>query len=131
MNLNQEAREMEPCFYCQKDKSSFLLENEWAAGYYDEAPSSPGHFLIITKRHVPDYFALTQEERGAVDDLMLQAKELVDRQYQPDGYNIGANCGAAAGQSVRHAHFHLIPRYEGDIANPKGGIRNILPKRNQ
>lgn len=118
---------MEQCYYCNKGKSTFLLENEWAAGFYDESPSSPGHFLIITKRHVPDYFALTKEEKSGVDDMMMQAKKLIDHEYQPDAYNIGANCGSAAGQSVRHAHFHLVPRYEGDVDDPKGGIRNILP----
>ncbi|WP_277631178.1 HIT family protein [Atopococcus tabaci] len=120
---------MENCYYCNKDEKSFLIENELAAGFYDESPSSLGHFLVITKRHVPDFFELTPEEHSAVSELLVQAKKLVDREFQPAAYNIGANCGTAAGQSVRHAHFHLIPRYEGDVQNPKGGIRNILPKQ--
>lgn len=117
---------MEKCHYCNVD--NFVLENELAGGYYDESPSSQGHFLIITKRHVPDYFGMTKEERSAVDDLMIQAKELLDKEYNPQGYNMGANIGSAAGQSTFHAHFHLIPRYEGDVENPRGGVRNILKK---
>ncbi|MCD8505701.1 MAG: HIT family protein [Alkalibacterium thalassium] len=117
---------MTDCYYCNKEKEAFLIENDVAAGYYDESPSSPGHFLIITKRHTPDFFEMTPEEQQGVNDLLMQAKELVDKEHGPDAYNIGANCGPAAGQSVRHAHFHLIPRYKGDVENPRGGVRNIM-----
>ncbi|MDZ7836339.1 MAG: HIT family protein [Alkalibacterium sp.] len=119
---------MNDCYYCNKDENSYLIENDYAAGFYDESPSSPGHFLIITKRHTPDFFEMTREEQQAVNDLMTEAKKLIDEKYNPDAYNMGANCGPAAGQSVRHAHFHLIPRYEGDTENPKGGVRNIMKK---
>lgn len=117
---------MTNCYYCNKPSEDYVIENEYAAGYYDAKPSSPGHFLVFTKRHVPDFFEMTPEEQQGVNDLLMKAKELVDKEHKPDAYNMGANCGSAAGQSVKHAHFHLIPRYEGDVENPKGGVRNIL-----
>lgn len=117
---------MTDCYYCNKDKDDYIIENDYAAGYYDEKPSSPGHFLVFTKRHTSDFFDMTREEQQGVSDLLIQAKELVDKEYQPAAYNMGANCGPAAGQSVLHAHFHLIPRYEGDVENPKGGVRNLM-----
>ena len=120
---------MDKCYYCSKTDEDYLIYNDLAAGFYDESPSSPGHFLIITKRHVPDFFGLTDEERQAVNEMMDEAKKRIEEDYNPHAYNIGANCGAAAGQSVEHAHFHLIPRYEGDVENPKGGVRNILPRK--
>ncbi|MCC5894370.1 MAG: HIT family protein [Alkalibacterium sp.] len=117
---------MTDCYYCSMDTDSYVIENEYAAGYYDASPSSPGHFLVFTKRHTPDFFHMTKEEQQGVNDLLMEAKELVDKDHHPAAYNLGANCGTAAGQSVRHAHFHLIPRYEGDVENPRGGVRNIM-----
>ena len=92
-------------------------------------PVSPGHSLVIPKRHVGSFFEVTQFERAALFALLDRAKELVAHQHQPDGYNIGINDGAAAGQTVPHLHIHLIPRYDGDQPDPRGGVRWVIPQK--
>lgn len=96
---------------------------------YDRYPVNEGHMLIIPRRQVEDFWASTPEERRALNDLMEECKELLDTKFKPDGYNIGINFGEAAGQSVFHLHVHLIPRYMGDIDNPRGGVRGVIPSR--
>jgi diadenosine tetraphosphate (Ap4A) HIT family hydrolase len=88
-----------------------------------------GHTLVIPRRHVPSLFDLTTEERLAMFELLDGAKRELDKRYRPDGYNIGINDGAAAGQSIMHLHIHLMPRYKGDKADPRGGVRWILPDK--
>lgn len=95
----------------------------------DNYPVSPGHLLIISNEAKSDYFDLSKEERENLGEIILYAKQLIELEYQPDGYNIGMNCGEAAGQTVFHFHCHLIPRYKGDVANPKGGIRHCIPHK--
>lgn len=90
---------------------------------------SPGHTLIIPKRHVGSFFELTAEEQTDVLALLHDAKYGLDQQYTPQGYNIGINDGAAAGQTVPHLHIHLIPRYAGDRLDPRGGVRWIIPEK--
>ena len=85
--------------------------------------------LIIPRRHVEDFWAVTREERQALGDLLEDCKKHIDKLLRPDGYNIGINCGEAAGQTVMHLHVHLIPRYIGDIDNPRGGVRGVIPSR--
>ena len=85
--------------------------------------------LVIPKRHVGSFFEGTRVERAALLALLDRAKELVDEQYRPDGYNIGINDGAAAGQTVPHLHIHLIPRYDGDQTDPRGGVRWVMPQK--
>jgi diadenosine tetraphosphate (Ap4A) HIT family hydrolase len=104
-----------------------LLESELAYARYDDYPVSPGHVLILPQRHVADYFDTTLAEKHAMLELIEAARQLLDREYAPDGYNLGINCGAAAGQSVLHVHYHLIPRYQGDMENPRGGVRGVIP----
>ncbi len=115
----------ESCPFCCPD--NVFLENDLALARYDKFPVSPGHVLIITRRHVSDFFDTTPEERVALQEMLDLAKTILDREYQPDGYNIGINCGVAAGQSVMHLHIHLIPRYTGDVENPLGGVRGVIP----
>lgn len=115
------------CMFCNQEE--IILENELAWTRYDRYPVSPGHMLIITKRHVADFFNTTIEERRALNDLLEEAKKMLDREYSPDGYNIGVNCGTAAGQTIMHLHIHLIPRYQGDIDNPRGGVRGVIPDK--
>lgn len=115
------------CIFCNQEE--IILENELAWARYDKYPVSPGHLLIITKRHVADFFDITTDERKALNDLLEEAKKKLDREYSPDGYNIGVNCGAAAGQTIMHLHIHLIPRYQGDIDNPRGGVRGVIPDK--
>ena len=95
----------------------------------DGYPVSPGHSLIIPKRHVGSFFDATPPERAALLALLDKAKELVEETHKPDGYNIGINDGAAAGQTVPHLHIHLIPRYEGDQDDPRGGVRWVMPAK--
>ena len=115
------------CIFCNQEE--LILENELTWARYDKYPVSPGHLLIITKRHVADFFDTTLEERQALNNLSEEAKKMLDREYSPDGYNIGVNCGAAAGQTIMHLHIHLIPRYQGDIDNPRGGVRGVIPDK--
>lgn len=93
----------------------------------DGFPVSPGHTLIISKELRKDYFELTQLEKIDLDNAILLAKSLIEAESTPDGYNIGMNCGETAGQTVFHFHCHLIPRFEGDMRNPRGGVRHVIP----
>lgn len=106
-----------------------LFENELAVAYFDEFPVSKGHVLIITKGHAATFFDITNEEQIAIIDLLNKCKEYIDKKYNPDGYNVGLNCGESAGQSVMHVHMHLIPRYKGDVENPRGGVRGVIPNK--
>ena len=103
-----------------------LLENALAYARHDNNALSRGHVLVVPKRHVAGFFDMTPEEQGAVLSLLNQAQRLVQKRNAPDGYNIGVNVGAAAGQSRMHVHLHLIPRYAGDVPDPRGGIRCVL-----
>src|SRR5207253_576547 len=90
------------CVFC--NLKDIVLENDLAIAFYDKYPVNKGHLLIIPKRHVDQYFDLTDHERNAIDRLLFTGKKLLDEQYQPDGYNIGINCGEAAGQTIFHVH---------------------------
>lgn len=92
----------------------------------DKYPVSPGHILIISDLERIDFFDLSEEEREELNDLIIVAKDLIEKEYKPDGYNIGMNCGKVAGQSIMHFHCHVIPRYYGDMKNPLGGIRHCV-----
>lgn len=117
------------CPFCQIKKNKIIKENELSIAVYDKYPVNKGHILIITKRHVRDYFDASKEEKRSLFNLMEKCRELLDDKFKPDGYNIGLNCGIAAGQTIMHLHLHLIPRYKGDIADPTGGIRGVIPKK--
>lgn len=108
-----------------------IYENELAAAYFDEFPVNKGHTLIITKRHTETFFSTTNEEKEKMLELLDECKNYIDEKYHPTGYNIGLNCGEDAGQSVMHVHMHLIPRYKGDVENPRGGVRGIIPNRKE
>lgn len=115
---------MTDCPFCSPDAT--VLENDLAYARYDLYPVSPGHLLVIPRRHTASWFDLTPAEQTAVLALVTRAKTLLDTTYRPDGYNIGVNCGTAAGQTVMHVHLHVIPRYLGDVPNPRGGIRAVI-----
>lgn len=93
---------------------------------YDGYPVSPGHILIISKEEKLDYFSLNEEEQKELSLFIKIAKKIIEENHKPDGYNIGMNCGEAAGQTVMHFHCHVIPRYNGDMENPRGGIRHCV-----
>ena len=121
---------MKECKFCEffKEKK-FDLENELAFAFWDVNPVSKGHIIVMTKRHVRDFFETTREERCAIFELIYKAKNIIDEKYKPTGYNIGMNCGVSAGQTVMHIHVHLIPRYDGDVENPRGGVRGVIPEK--
>lgn len=95
----------------------------------DKYPVSKGHLLIISKIKKSNFFDLTNEERNELNECIIRAKEIIESKFNPDGYNIGMNCGEAAGQTVMHFHCHVIPRYRGDMKNPKGGIRHCIKNK--
>ena len=117
---------MEECLFCKwkNEKEKIVLENDYAFARYDEFPVNKGHMLFMTKRHVKDFFETSLEEKNAIFELVEKAKEIIDNEYHPDGYNIGMNCGKAAGQSVMHFHIHVIPRYSNDdlVINPTNNM---------
>ena len=116
------------CPFCNiSHVREIVCENASSLAFYDGYPVSPGHALIIPKRHVASYFDLTDDERKDMNDALRHVKSLIDERYHPDGYNIGVNVGEYAGQSVFHCHMHLIPRYKGDVPSPKGGVRGVIP----
>ncbi len=122
---------MSNCIFCSRKNNpeKVVFENELAFATFDEFPVNPGHMLFMTKRHVKTFFETTTEEKVAIFELIEKAKLMLDERYHPDGYNIGMNCYEAAGQSVPHVHVHLIPRYIGDVDNPRGGVRGVIPAK--
>ena len=118
-----------PCLFCSIPGEQILIECPLALAKRDGHPVSKGHTLIIPRRHVVSFFDTTEEERQAMLKLLDEAKAMLDRAHNPDGYNIGINNGAAAGQTVMHLHIHLIPRYAGDKPDPRGGVRWIFPEK--
>ena len=119
-----------PCLFCNSKISGIAHENDLAYASYDTYPVSEFHCLIIPKRHVIDYFELTDEELVACNDLIKVIKEAVlIKDKNVKAFNIGANAGKIAGQSIMHCHIHLIPRREGDVENPQGGVRSVIPQK--
>jgi diadenosine tetraphosphate (Ap4A) HIT family hydrolase len=108
------------------DTNKFLFKNEYFFIIKDNFPVSPGHLLIITNEVRSNFFELTKEEHGNLSEVIKIAKGIIEKEFKPDGYNIGMNCGEAAGQTVFHFHCHLIPRYNGDMKNPRGGVRHCI-----
>ena len=117
------------CVFCNVSKEKIVYENEHFIGIFDGFPVTKGHSLLISKRHVKTYFGLTSEEKMSLDDGIVWMKTYLDRKFSPDGYNIGINNGVSAGQTILHLHLHLIPRYIGDVENPKGGVRGVIPSK--
>lgn len=116
---------MDNCIFCNYNKSEIIAENELAFAVLDKFPVNKGHTLIIPKRHFQSFFEANGEEIKAIYSLLHEVKEMLDIQYEPSGYNIGINVGYDAGQTIMHLHVHLIPRYKGDVDNPRGGVRNL------
>ena len=119
-----------PCLFCNSKISGIAHENDLAYASYDTYPVSEFHCLIIPKRHVIDYFELTDEELVASNDLIKVIKEeILIKDKNVKAFNIGTNAGKIAGQSIMHCHIHLIPRREGDVENPQGGVRSVIPQK--
>lgn len=119
---------IERCVFCQRvANDDAVARNDLAAAFPDGFPVSTGHTLIVPIRHEADFFSLLPSEQEAVYALLTVVKSLIDQRHNPDGYNVGVNVGLAAGQTIPHAHLHLIPRYKGDVADPRGGVRWVIP----
>ena len=121
---------IKPCLFCDKDNpevNTIIAQNEFAYARWDNFPASPGHAEVVPIRHVESFFDLTSAELNAIYDLAKVAKQIIDDKYQPDAFNVGVNDGEAAGRTVHHVYVHLLPRYAGDVPNPRGGIRHIIP----
>jgi diadenosine tetraphosphate (Ap4A) HIT family hydrolase len=114
------------CPFCQKAPASQFYEGKLVRGLWDACPASPGHALLVPKRHVSSWFDATAEEQAELLAALAIARQAVEATHRPDGYNIGMNVGAAAGQTVFHLHVHLIPRYAGDSPDPRGGVRHAV-----
>ena len=118
-----------PCLFCNVNESGLAHENNLAYASYDSYPVSKYHCLIIPKRHMKDFLDLTNEELVACNDLIkLMKDEIYFKDKSVKGFNLGTNIGKVSGQSILHCHFHLIPRREGDVENPQGGVRSVIPK---
>lgn len=118
-----------PCAFCTLPESRVIDSSQHGLVIRDGYPISPGHSLIIPRRHTGSFFDLSAEERIDLLTLLDRTKAVADAEFSPDGYNIGVNDGAAAGQTVPHLHIHLIPRYNGDCPDPRGGVRWIVPNK--
>jgi diadenosine tetraphosphate (Ap4A) HIT family hydrolase len=118
-----------PCPFCSLPPDRILLSSTYAIALRDAYPISPGHTLIVPRRHVGSFFEATAQERAELLALLDEAKLELDAQFSPAAFNIGINDGPAAGQTVPHLHIHLIPRYVGDRTDPRGGVRWIIPDK--
>ncbi len=119
-----------PCLFCNIEKSGCAHENELAYASYDSYPVTEHHCLIIPKRHIKDYFDLSNKELIACNDLIQIVKdEITKKDPSIKGFNLGTNIGKVSGQSILHCHLHLIPRREGDVDNPQGGVRSVIPNK--
>ena len=119
-----------PCLFCNVKKSGCAHENKLAYASYDSYPVSEHHCLIIPKRHIKDYFDLSNDELVACNDLLkIVKKEIINKDPLVKGFNLGTNIGIVSGQSILQCHFHLIPRREGDVDNPQGGVRSVIPNK--
>jgi diadenosine tetraphosphate (Ap4A) HIT family hydrolase len=115
--------------FLERPTGDWLTSNRSAFAIADGFPVSPGHSLVVPRRRIGDWWEATEEERADLVHLIDEVKQLLDNRFSPGGYNVGFNQGTAAGQTVGHFHIHIIPRYEGDVPDPRGGIRNVIPER--
>ena len=120
---------MQECPFCLKEGVDVLMQNKYAKAILDNYPVSKGHILIVPKRHVNKPSELSSEEMADVLSLVKEAKGVMNIIAEPDGYNVGINIGKAAGQTVEHMHVHVIPRYQGDMDDPTGGVRGVIPEK--
>ena len=120
---------MSDCIFCSIPKENYVFETTCFYGIYDKYPVSPGHLLLIPKAHREDWFSLNAEEKAEFQEAFELGKSILEKQFHPDGYNFGINQGEAAGQTIPHLHIHLIPRYLGDMYEPEGGVRGVIPEK--
>ena len=120
----------EGCPLCAAaERPDTLAANDHAVAFFDAFPVNPGHVLIVSRRHAASLFELSPTEQAALWTLLPAVKAVLDERYSPAAYNVGVNVGAAAGQTVGHVHVHVIPRNEGDVPDPRGGVRGVIPAK--
>ena len=118
------------CVFCEIIKNqNYFYENDYFVAFYDNYPVSKGHTIIIPKRHFETYFEMNDDEVKWLNIAIFDLKDILDNEYHPTSYNIGTNAGIDAGQTVMHFHMHLIPRYKGDMDDPRGGVRGVIPSK--
>jgi diadenosine tetraphosphate (Ap4A) HIT family hydrolase len=117
------------CPFCEPDDDRIWLDNGTGIALHDAFPVSEGHTLIIPRKHVASLFELSSDDQAALWQLVTEARLRLQERHRPDGFNVGVNDGRSAGQTVMHAHIHIIPRYSGDQDDPRGGIRWVIPEK--
>lgn len=117
------------CPFCNPDPARIFYETDLIVGLWDAYPVNPGHALLVPRRHAPDWFEASEDERRELMEGVQAARAAILEKHQPQGFNLGINMGEAAGQTVFHLHVHLIPRYSGDVGDPRGGIRVVIPEK--
>ena len=116
------------CPFCDTTRE-ILLESEMCFAIYDKFPVNSGHVLVIPERHVGNYFDLNQNEMDGLCNMQNDIKSILEQKFNPDGFNVGFNVGESAGQTINHVHIHIIPRFAGDMEDPTGGVRHVIPGR--
>jgi diadenosine tetraphosphate (Ap4A) HIT family hydrolase len=119
---------MQECPFCNINRE-IVFDSELCIAVFDKYPVNKGHILVIPKRHISNYFDLEKNEIDSIWEMVNKVKNLIDLKYEPQGYNIGFNVGKTAGQTVDHVHIHVIPRYRGDMEDPSGGVRHVIPEK--
>ena len=124
---------MKECLFCNIEetieKERIIYQDSTWIAFYDKYPVSKGHVLLVPKRHAETFFDINEVEYDSLGLVIDVIKTILDNRFHPDGYNIGVNCGEVAGQTVMHCHIHIIPRYEGDMVDPRGGVRGVIPEK--
>jgi diadenosine tetraphosphate (Ap4A) HIT family hydrolase len=131
LKLQQEWRDQMSitCPFCSKNENEYYARNDYFFAVFDQFPVSKGHLLIIPYRHIPSITALSEEEGSSLIPFIRLCRAQLHKQFNPDGFNIGINEGHAGGQTIFHLHIHLIPRYQGDVPEPEGGVRGVIPDK--
>ena len=121
---------MKNCIFCNIDSTRIIADNELCFAIRDAFPVTEHHTLVIPKRHVADYLDLYQPERNAIETMLYEQRQaIIEQDNTVTGFNVGINAGASAGQTVFHVHVHLIPRRDGDVVDPRGGVRGVIPSK--
>lgn len=127
--IEGEILKVSDCVFCEMPVSAYVIESDYFYGLFDKYPVTEGHLLIIPKRHAETLFELTEDERKALFEIMEDGKALLEKKFNPSGFNFGVNQGLTAGQTIPHLHLHIIPRYVGDMEDPEGGVRGVIPEK--
>lgn len=129
MDQEKSQGSQDGCPFCNLVQDRIVAANDHAVAFFDGFPISPGHVLIVPRRHVASFFDVSEEERRDLFALLTTMREKLVQEKKADGFNVGINDGEAAGQTVLHLHIHLIPRFSGDMPDPRGGVRWIFPQK--